>query len=72
VKTERDLMREAFAAVLRGDYAERDRLCAEAERLIKMRNNGPGFVKKAQERPIMVDMGTLERQPDGSFKGTKH
>jgi hypothetical protein len=35
VKTTQDYMRAAFAALLRGDTAERDRLCKMAEQLIR-------------------------------------
>lgn len=45
MKTVDDLMRDAFAALLRGDIAERDRLCAAATNLLnaerRMREGGP-------------------------------
>ena len=35
MNTTEDCLRGAFAALLRGDTAERDRLCARAERLVE-------------------------------------
>lgn len=38
MRTVESLLRDAFQALLRGDYAERDRLCGLAENLINARD----------------------------------
>lgn len=58
----RALMQAAYAAILREDYAERDRLLAEARQILARRETAPGFVRRATQKPIK-----LVQQPDGSF-----
>lgn len=61
-----DRMRQAFQALLRGDTAERDRLCAEAREIIDRQSSAAGFVRQTLQRPIK-----LVEQPDGSFAAEK-
>jgi len=40
VKTVDDYIREAWQAILAGDYARRDELCEQAKRLMDIQKNG--------------------------------
>jgi len=55
-----DLLREAFAALLRGDTAERDRLCALAENLIKAGDRVRSGRALVLGQPIMLTDRTHE------------
>lgn len=55
-------LRAAFAALVKGDTAERDRYCRLAENLIKAGDR----VKKHGPRSIV--QGDLIRLPDGSLE----
>lgn len=64
-QTSHDYLRAAFQALLRGDTAERDRLCREAESAIH-RERRADTAQQAGKR--VKNMGRLVLNQDGSFR----
>jgi|HubBroStandDraft_6_1064221.scaffolds.fasta_scaffold1386666_1 hypothetical protein len=60
--TERELLQAAFAALLRGDTTERDRLIELAKAKIDHRVRVDERTQQQNAKPI-----PLVRQPDGSY-----
>lgn len=60
--TQKDLLKKAFAALLRGDTKERDRLCDLAQKMVDQK------LTQAEKVGRMRHMGILAEQPDGSYK----